>query len=306
VRLLAARKLTRLLSDRAEFNIPFSGLTTWKVGGPAWCLCRLHSREEAKAALAILADSGVPFMVLGNGSNLLVSDLGYEGAVLKLEGRLAALEVKNDLISAGGGVLLGQALRESAQAGLSGLEWAAAIPASLGGAIAMNAGSMGQNIGSVLERVDLLLSNGDVVTLERDSLPPFAYRKSNLPPASIVLGAKLKLRPGSAWSVRRNIAANTRLKRQRFPFNYPNAGSVFMNPEGDYAGRLIESAGLKGKRWGNAQISDVHGNFIVNMGAAKADDIYRLIVMARDTVKEKFGISLDLEIKLIGYVEPET
>jgi UDP-N-acetylmuramate dehydrogenase len=300
---LLARELGALLGNRAQFGLPLSSLTTWKVGGPAWCVCRLHNLAEAQKVLTILANDSVPFMPLGNGSNLLASDAGYPGVLLKLEGQLRETRVREEVIEAGGGAMLDQVLGQSARAGLCGLEWAAAIPATIGGAIAMNAGSWGKNIFTCLRRLTLLSGKGELISLDKPALPAAAYRNGNLPGASIVAEAAFELLRGDCASVQRTIADNIRLKSQRLPLAHPSAGSVFMNPEGDFAGRLIESAGLKGKKQGNAQISDIHGNFIVNLGGAKADDIYKLIVTIRDEVARRFGIRLTLEIKLIGYAE---
>lgn len=295
-----AKELKKLLRERALFGKPAATLTTWKVGGPVWCVTEVKSIDEIKNIITLLNERDVIHMPLGMGSNLLFSDHGYDGVLISMCGELKNFTVKGNEIIAGGGAAISGILKEAASSGLSGLEWAAGIPATLGGAIAMNAGSLGHNLAECITGLSLLDKNGELLELAPPNLPTAGYRNGGLPEGSIVLGARIGLRKGD--DIQRLIKRNLQLKREKFPLDLPSAGSVFQNPPGDYAGRLIEEAGLKGYKCGNAQISYKHANFIVNLGAAKADDILKVMRFAQMKVMQLFGIELVPEVKMVGHV----
>lgn len=291
-----AAQIKTLLGKRALFNHPASQLTTWKVGGAVWCVAMVNDLQELLALHPVLRANKVPYMPLGMGSNLLFADSGYDGVLITLQAEMAGFEVRKNTLVAGGGARLSQLLTNAPRLGLSGLEWAAGIPATIGGAIAMNAGSMGNDMANLLDSVSLLLADGKLLELSREHLPKAAYRDGGLPKGSIVLQATIKMLPARPEDIEASIKANLASKRELFPLELPNAGSVFKNPPGDFAGRLIEAAGMKGCRLGNAQISSKHANFIVNLGAANADDILGLIQLTQNKVKEMFAVELQTEI----------
>jgi len=292
--LIAAR-----LGARARFDEPMSRHTTWGVGGPAWCLARVNSAEEA-AWLAVACDAaGMACKPLGRGSNLLVGDDGYAGVMIRLGGELGKLAVEGAGLAAGGGAPLPGAVRLAARQGLAGLEWAAGIPASLGGAVATNAGAHGGDMAELTSTVTLLLPGGEIKTVPGAELPS-GYRRRALPPGSMVLGAELKLRSASPAEVERRRKALLELRRSRQPLAARTAGSVFKNPPGDHAGRLIEAAGLKGLAVGGAAVSRVHANFIENRGGASARDILSLINTVALRVMEAFSVRLEPEVEVVG------
>ena len=240
------------------------------------------------------------YMLWGLGSNLLVSDQGYQGVAIRLSGELAQINQQGSRIIAGGGAKLANLVNLSGQLELSGLEWAAAIPATLGGALFMNAGSFGFSIASVASKIILLGENLEIVELEGAEMPVVGYRNGGISPGMVVLSANIDLHKDS--QVQEKIYNNLQVKKEKFPLDFPNAGSVFKNPVGDYAGRLIEEAGLKGYKHGQAQISTKHANFIVNLGGAKADDIIEIIRFVKAKVKRLYGVELQTEVKMVGYV----
>ena len=290
--------ISELLGDRARFQVPLKDLTTWKIGGPAWCVCSLHNQDEALELFKLLREVDMASMPLGNGSNLLFSERGYQGVLYSLQGTFQEITFKDNLVITGAGAQLGNLLSACAHNGLSGLEWAAAIPATVGGAVAMNAGSVGEDIFTKLRSIKLLLPDCAIVELKADYFQA-SYRNGNLPRGALVLQVVFQLAQSSPHKIKDKIHNNVVLKKNHFPLNWPNAGSVFKNPEGDFAGRLIEQAGLKGKICGNAQISAVHANFIVNLGNAKADEVLELIRLAQTEVLNKYGIKLEPEVRII-------
>lgn len=286
-------------------NEPLARHTTWWIGGPARWFARVRSEAGLSRVLAEASRSGVPVALLGMGSNILVADAGFPGYVLRLEGEFLKIDVDVDgqvegaRVTAGGGAALGGLCAAAARAGLSGIEAISGIPSSIGGAVRINAGAYGGEIFDVLESVRLVGRDGS-----RREVPAAAiahgYRWSQLiETREIVAAAVLRLTPAS----REEIAAKTRTVAERrrgaLP-SEPNAGSVFKNPEGDYAGRLIEACGLKGERSGDALVSPRHANVIVNTGAARAEDVLVLMRRMRDAVREKFGVTLMPEVEMLG------
>ncbi|MCF8032086.1 MAG: UDP-N-acetylmuramate dehydrogenase [Desulfarculaceae bacterium] len=287
------------LGARARFGEPMSRHTTWGVGGPAWCLARVNDAAEAVWLATACDAAGLAYKPLGRGSNLLVGDAGYPGVMIRMGGELGKLSLEGSLLRAGAGAPLPGAVRLAARQGLAGLEWAAGIPASLGGAVATNAGAHGGDMAELTATVSLLIPGGEVSRVAGNQLPA-GYRRRSLPPGSMVLGAELKLKPSSAAEVERRRKALLDLRRSRQPLAARTAGSVFKNPPGDHAGRLIEAAGLKGLAVGDAVVSRVHANFIENRGRASAGDILSLINTVALKVMEAFSVRLEPEVEVVG------
>lgn len=293
--------LGHILGPRARFGQLLAGLTTWGIGGPAWCLCRVESAGELRQVLAAAAGAGVACRVLGRGSNLLVADAGFDGLVLCLKGGLAGLEAQGSQLLAGGGAHLPAAVKLAARLGLAGLEWAAGIPGSLGGAVAMNAGAAGGQIKDVLASLTLMLADGQEKTIPARQLA-MGYRQGGLPAGAVVLGVALALTPDAPEAVAQRTRQVLERRRASQPLDRRTAGSVFKNPRGDYAGRLIEAAGLKGLAVGDAVVSPRHANFIENQGQATAAQVLELMEQVRRLVAAHSGVELEPEVEVLGHV----
>jgi UDP-N-acetylmuramate dehydrogenase len=280
-------------------NEPLSRHTTWRIGGPARFFARIRTEEALARVLAAASAEARPLAILGMGSNILVADEGFPGYVLRLEGDFLKIEIEGERLTAGGGAALGGVCAAAARAGLSGIEPISGIPSSMGGAVRINAGAYGGEIFDVLESVSLVSRRGERRSAAGDGIP-HGYRWSKLiETREIVSRVVLALRRAP----REEIEAKTRTvadKRRGALPSEPNAGSVFKNPEGDYAGRLIEACGLKGRTSGAARISERHANVIVNTGGARASDVLFLMKMMRDAVREKFGVTLMPEVEMLG------
>jgi len=280
-------------------NEPLARHTTWRIGGPARFFCRVRTEEGLARLLAAATQESRPLALLGMGSNILVADDGFPGYVLRLEGDFLKVTIEGELLAAGGGAALGGVCAAAARAGLSGIEAISGIPSSIGGAVRINAGAYGGEIFDVLETVRLVSRAGERRSAAAGEIA-HGYRWSKLiETREIVSQAVLRLRPAP----REEIATKTRTvadKRRGALPSEPNAGSVFKNPEGDYAGRLIEACGLKNESAGAARISERHANVIVNTGGARASDVLDLMKKMRDAVREKFGVTLMPEVELLG------
>ncbi|HEY1251037.1 MAG TPA: UDP-N-acetylmuramate dehydrogenase [Thermoanaerobaculia bacterium] len=290
------------LSERegsVQEEAPLSALTTWRIGGPARFLCRVRTEGALARVLAAAAAEGLPLALLGMGSNILVADEGFPGYVVRLEGDFLEIAIDGERVRAGGGAALGGVCAAAARAGLSGIEAISGIPSSIGGAVRINAGAYGGEIFDVLETVRLVSRSGERRAVEASQIR-HGYRNTELVESrDIVSEAVLKL----ARAPREQIDAKTRSvaeKRRGALPSEPNAGSVFKNPRDDYAGRLIEACGLKGRARGAALISPRHANVIVNTGGARARDVLELMRAMRDAVAEKFSVTLVPEVELLG------
>jgi len=280
-------------------NEPLSRFTTWRIGGPARFFCRLRTEAGLASALSAASADGLPLALLGMGSNILVADAGFAGYVLRLEGEFLKVSIEGPRLSAGGGAALGGVCAAAARAGLSGIEAISGIPSSIGGAVRINAGAYGGEIFDVLETASLVSRSG-----ERREVPaaeiPHGYRWTKLiETREIVSRAVLRLSPAPRVEIEARTRAVAEKRRGALP-SEPNAGSVFKNPEGDYAGRLIEACGLKGERSGGAMISPRHANVIVNTGGAGSSDVLALMRRMRDAVRDKFGVTLSPEVEMLG------
>ena len=276
---------------------PLASHTTLRIGGPARVLLGCGRREGVVAALRAVREAGIPWLVLGLGANVLVPDEGLDAAVLTLVGELASISREGARIRAGGGAQLARVVRESVSAGLAGVECLGGIPSTLGGALAMNAGAYGQEILDVLGWAEVVEEDGTVRRLERWEVEG-GYRWSVLSKGRIVTLAELALRAEDPEVLRVHVQ-QAREHRQRAIPKEPSAGSVFRNPAGDYAGRLLELAGCKGLRRGRAEVSQLHANVIVNTGGARAADVRALVAEMAARVHERFGIRLELELKIL-------
>ena len=281
-------------------DAPMKKYTTWKIGGNADCLVLPADAADVVAAQAFCREHQVPCRVIGNGSNLLVLDGGVEGVVIRIGEGMNGYTVDGTLVTAGSGCVLARLARETAKLGLAGLEWAVGIPASIGGAAYMNAGAYGHCFYETLEAVEAIDSNGNIRNLSVEELT-YSYRHTRLMEEGyIVTKAMIRLKEGDAASLTAAADETMHLRREKQPLEYPSAGSVFKNPEGSHAGYLVEQCGLRGKRVGNAQVSEKHGNFIVNLGDCTAKDVLTLIKEVQDTVKKEKGYDLETEVLIIG------
>ncbi len=287
-------------AERLLFHEPMSRHTTFRVGGEAECMAVVESKEELSQLVSYLGRIEQDYFVLGNGSNLLVGDKGYRGIIVKLGPRLSAVGVEKNHIAAGAGVLLSKVAYAARDAGLSGLEFAAGIPGSIGGAIVMNAGAYGGEMKQVVQMVRVMDKEGEILTLDNDTME-FGYRTSIIRDRPfIVLGAVLKLTPGNKEEISAKMEELMKQRKSKQPLEYPSAGSTFKRPEGYYAGKLIMDAGLRGYRIGGAQVSEKHCGFVINAGGASAADIREVIEEVQERVKDRFHVRLEPEVIFLG------
>jgi UDP-N-acetylmuramate dehydrogenase len=282
-------------------NEPLSRHTTWKVGGPADLLIYLRNKEELEQAMQVVYRHQIPWRVIGRGSNLLVRDGGIRGVVFKLDEGFNELKVDGTRVTAGGGYSTILLATMTSRQGMTGLEFAAGIPGNVGGAVYMNAGAHGSEISKVLHSATVLLETGEWVTLSNEEME-FRYRTSVLQTKlkGIVTEASFTLEYGERDEIMSRLTSYKDRRRKTQPLQYPCAGSVFRNPPGDYAGRLIQEAGLKGFRIGDAEVSTTHANFIINRGNATAKNVLQLIEHIIQTIDEKYNIRLEPEVQVVG------
>jgi UDP-N-acetylmuramate dehydrogenase len=306
--------LKAALGELLQENITLARHTSFRIGGPADLFARITREEDMLKALKCCHERGIPLLIIGNGSNMLMSDLGWRGlVVLNRMAELTINEIGNSeaLVKIGSGALLGNVARKLAKEGWAGFEFAATIPGSVGGGVVSNAGAHGGDFSRVMTRVGIATSNGECLVMTPDEMN-LAYRHSRwrtrvgmdkAPSGSagneLILWAEFRLHRGETSEIKKEIDAQTDWRREKQP-QEPSGGSTFKNPPGTAAGKLIEEAGLKGYRIGNAQFSPRHANFIVNLGEAKASEVLALIRLAQKTVHEKFGFELEPEIELLG------
>ena len=280
-------------------NEPMSRHTTFRVGGPADVLFLPESEDQLLRALAIAREAGVPCIVLGNGSNLVVRDGGIRGLVIVLGEGMAAIVRTGDTLTAWAGASLARVSAYAQASGLSGLEFASGIPGTLGGGCAMNAGAYGGQLSDALVDARVLL-DGEVKTLTVDEMQ-MGYRTSlPLREGGIVISARFALTPDDPEAIAARMRELNARRRDKQPLSFPSAGSTFKRPEGHFAGALIEQAGLKGRSVGGAQVSEKHAGFIVNTGGATAADILSLIAVVQDEVQARSGIRLETEVRVLG------
>lgn len=277
---------------------PLAAYTSFRIGGPAMLLAIPADREDLKTVLAFARSEALPLHVLGGGSNTLVRDGGFRGIAVHLNA-FQVLERRESDVTAGAGVRVSRLLAFGCRQGLSGLEVLSGVPGTVGGAVWGNAGAWGGAVADCLTTVEIVTALGEECRLPRQDIP-FRYRASGLPAGSVVVQATFALTPGGPTEIRRRISGYLVRRNASQPVEFRSAGSIFKNPPGEYAGRLVERAGLKGTRIGNAMISAKHGNYIVNLGGARAADVLALVAMARERVRAVTGVDLELEIKVVG------
>jgi UDP-N-acetylmuramate dehydrogenase len=302
----ALDRLQAALGPGVATDVPLASFTSFRIGGPAAIFVEAQDDDALRAVAEATAATGVPVAVIGKGSNLLVADDGFPGIVIRLGRGYRWAGRDGDRVTAGGAMplpaLAGIALRHA----LAGIEFGVAIPASLGGAVRMNAGAHDRSMAEVIERVDVF----SLAASERTSIgvdaAGFGYRRSTLTPDDVVVGATVRLRPGEPDEIRRRMDDARSWRRRTQPLAEPNCGSVFTNPADDHAARLIEAAGGKGMREGGAEVSRKHANFIVAGPGATAADVARLIERVRDLVEAESGVRLETEVRFLGEVAHAT
>jgi UDP-N-acetylmuramate dehydrogenase len=304
-----AAELARRLPERVRVDEPLARYTTYRIGGPAAFLVEPARTEDVVAALELARAHGVPWLALGLGSNVLVSDRGFAGVVIRIGRAMAEVDRRDDLWRVGAGLPTPLLARRTAAEGWAGVHRLIGVPGTVGGGVYMNAGAHGQDFASVVRRVEVVTAEGAVVGRDGEAIP-WRYRNSGLGPV-VVVSAELALVPGDPDRLENDVAEHLRWRKAGTPFSEPCCGSVFRNPvrpaggdgvEGEWrtAGQLIDAAGMKGFRIGGAEVSPVHANYIVNTGGATADDVRRVIDAVRSRVSAQFGIDLVLEVKLVG------
>lgn len=282
------------------FMEPMNRHTTFRVGGEAQCYVRISSEEQLRAVIPYLKQVESPFFILGNGSNLLVGDKGYEGVILQIGDRMNGIRIEGKKVFAQAGALLSQIARKAMEAGLTGFEFASGIPGTIGGAMVMNAGAYGGEMAQVVECVRVMDENGEILELGGEDME-FGYRTSVIKNRPFtVLEAVLVLENGEKACILQKMDELSRQRREKQPLEFPSAGSTFKRPEGYFAGKLIMDAGLRGYSIGGAQVSEKHCGFVVNTGKATAADVAEVIREVQDRVKDKFGVALEPEVIFLG------
>ncbi|MDO8848542.1 MAG: UDP-N-acetylmuramate dehydrogenase [Coriobacteriia bacterium] len=295
--------LRERLSGDVRANEPMARHTTFRIGGPADLLVTCDTLSDLSEALDICGAADVPWTVVGKGSNLLVADEGYRGAAIVLGKEFKAHSVDGAEIKAGAACILAYVVRDAFSKALAGIEFAVGIPGTVGGALAMNAGTRGVWMQSIVESVTLYVPGKGLDRL-RGAEVAWGYRTSGLQARGVIVETVLQLEQAEKNRIRHEMERSLDRRKATQPLGVPSAGSVFRNPEGDSAGRLIEAAGLKGTRLGGARVSELHANFIVNEGGATASDVVGLIQKIQMTVKDMYGIELTPEIRLLGSFVP--
>lgn len=294
-------KLTDIVSkDNVKIDEPMKLHTTFRVGGPADFFVLPQTREEIRDIIRLCRHENVPYYIIGNGSNLLVGDRGYRGVILQISRKMNEIEVKGGKITAQAGALLSQIAAKALEAGLAGFEFASGIPGTLGGACMMNAGAYGGEMREVLASVTAMTQEGEFVCLRADELE-MGYRTSVFAKKGyIVLEADIFLEAGDKEAIRERMEDLKQKRNEKQPLEYPSAGSTFKRPEGYFAGKLIEDAGLRGFQVGGAQVSEKHCGFVVNKDQATAGDVMELMRQVSERVESKFGVRLEPEVKRLG------
>ena len=288
-------RLRGLAGVTVSFDEPLAPKTSMRIGGKAAAFALVRDVPALVALLEAVSAQELAWTVLGLGSNVLVSDAGFGGLVIRLAGDFTRIAIEATTVRAGSAAPIAAVCREAAKAGLAGAEALVGIPGTVGGAIRMNAGTH-LEIGEIVRRVEVVVAGQQAQTW---TLPDFAYRRSSLDRRAVVCSAEFALRAGERADIQAQLLRHIERRGATQPIDLPNSGSIFRNPPGDFAARLIESAGCKGLRVGGAQVSDKHANFIVNRGDASCADVLALIDEVRDTVRSVHGVELELEVQLL-------
>ena len=292
-------KQIRKIAQQALFDEPMSKHTSFRIGGKTDCFVSVSSIEQIQSIIAYCRNNDIPFMIMGNGSNMLVCDEGIRGVVIQIAKSMSACKIDGTTVYAESGILLSNLATQLLNAELTGFEEVSGIPGTLGGGIYMNAGAYGGEIKSVLKSIDYIDRDGEIKTIMADK-GEFSYRHSIFEDnGGIIVGAVLELEKGNYDEIKEKIAHYTKLRNEKQPINMPSAGSTFKRPSGFFAGKLIQDANLMGYSIGGAQVSEKHAGFIINTGNATASDVLALIEVVQKTVLEKFGVELEPEVRLI-------
>lgn len=292
--------LTSVVRGNVLKDEPLKNHTYFKIGGPASIFAEPEDTEDLKAVLKLIKKHGVDCYIIGNGTNLLVSDEGYKGAIVKVGDKFNYIERSKNIVTVGSGVLLSTLAKFLAREGLAGFEFASGIPGFIGGAIYMNAGAYGGEMKQVVKSVKCLDYDGNIHEFSNEEME-FTYRHTKITDSEfIVIEAELELKPGNKDDIMDIIKDLNERRTTKQPLNLPSAGSTFKRPINGYASKLIEDAGLKGLRYKGAMISDKHSGFIVNVDNACCEDVLGLMRIVISTVYDKFGIKLEPEVKIVG------
>lgn len=287
--------------ENIHLQEPMAGHTTFRIGGPADCFLQIEDEEQLRKVQRYLNLVEMPYFVLGNGSNLLVNDAGYRGVVLQIGQKMSKVTVMGESVKAQAGAPLGQVARMAMEQGLSGLEFASGIPGTVGGAVMMNAGAYDGEMSQVVTCVRVISRDGEIMELDRETME-FGYRTSTIRNNSfIVTEVTFELQKGDRDVILTKMEELAARRKQKQPLDYPSAGSTFKRPEGNYAGKLVADAGLRGFQIGGAQVSEKHCGFVVNLGSATAQDVRSLISEIQKRVKDKFRVDLEPEVVFLGW-----
>lgn len=288
------------IAENVKFNEEMKNHTTFKIGGAADIFISASGVDDARAVLDWCGETDTPCLVMGNGSNMLVSDKGIRGVVLQIGSGLSGFRVDGEEVYAEAGILMSALAKKILEAELTGFEFASGIPGTLGGGIYMNAGAYGGELKDIIEEVTYIDENNEIKTSANAELD-FGYRHSMFETGKyVILSCKMRLKHGNYDEIKAQMAEYTRRRNEKQPISMPSAGSTFKRPQGYFAGKLIQDAGLMGYSVGGAQVSEKHAGFVVNKGGATAKDVLDLIEHIQKTVKEKFGVQLEPEVRLIG------
>ena len=279
--------------------------TSFRIGGPADYFVEPASVDGLAGVLSLARQEKVPFFIVGNGSNLLVSDEGFRGMIVHTGGSLRSISVEGDVIYAQAGALLGAVAGAALEAELTGMEFAAGIPGTLGGAVCMNAGAYGGELEDILLHAGVLTQDGERLVIPVEELDLSSRHSIIFEKNYIVLAAHIRLSRGDKTQIRNRMNELAGARKEKQPLEYPSAGSTFKRPEGYFAGKLIQDAGLKGYTVGGAQVSEKHSGFVINRGGATAEEVRFLIRQVRSKVKQQFGVELEPEVRMLGFTDAE-
>ena len=286
--------------EQVLFEEPMKSHTTFRIGGPAEVFIMPKSVEQVQMAVKICREEQIPYFILGNGSNLLVSDRGYRGVIIQMDRNMGEIQVEGTEIQAAAGALLSSIAVAARRESLTGFEFAGGIPGTLGGAVVMNAGAYGGEIKDVLKEVTVMDGDGKIFTLPASELE-MGYRTSIIKTAGyLVLSARIALSEGKEEDIKARTRELSEMRTQKQPLDYPSAGSTFKRPEGYFAGKLIMDSGLRGYSVGGAMVSEKHCGFVINKGNATAEDVVSLMKHVTEVVREKYGVTLEPEVKFLG------
>lgn len=296
------QELTEILQEsQIKIEEPMKEHTTFRIGGAAKFFLRPDTKEELRQILSYCQERKLPYFLLGNGSNLLVSDAGFDGVVVQLGEGFRGIAQKGEQLTVKAGTVLGQVAKYAEKAGLGGLEFASGIPGTIGGAVFMNAGAYGGEMKQIVKQIQVMRQDGSCCVLEKEELE-MGYRTSIVKEKGyIVLETVLELCSRPSEEIQRRMEELKAARKEKQPLEFPSAGSTFKRPEGYFAGKLIMDAGLRGFRVGDAQIAEKHCGFVINRGNASAADVMRLVEAVKEKVKQESGVQLELEIQTLGF-----